>query len=268
MDLLNKIWKHFSQRIIHDNRGIWPALAFLGNPAFWSGAANAGTAAAGATGIAGMFGGGGGEESQPGWVDYYGKKMASGNYALQQNQLSQQRTVRDWMQYYYPQMKGLNEQLMPLIQQRLQQPGLPKELEQQVWQLAQQRLAKGYSGAENQLGNIMSSRGMLQSGPAMQSWMDKIALPRAQGEQQLGTDRAMANYSAMQQAIQEAMQMMGMAPNVQGGAGAGMQYPPQQQQQEPIDYSSLGALFAKGMGGLGGTKPGTQPTAQQYNVNV
>ena len=209
------------------------------------------------------------QESAPGWVDYYGKKMASGNYALQQNQLSQQRTVRDWMQYYYPQMKGLNEQLMPLIQQRLQQPGLPKELEQQVWQLAQQRLAKGYSGAENQLGNIMSSRGMLQSGPAMQSWMDKIALPRAQGEQQLGTDRAMANYSAMNDAISQALQMMGMAPNVQGGAGAGMQYPPQQQQQEPVDYSSLGTLFAKGMGGMfGGTSPGTKPTAQQYNVNV
>lgn len=248
MSLFNKIWNHFSQRVIHDNRGIWPALAFLGNPAFWSGAAN--VAGAG-TGIAGMFGGGGGGDENP-----YSDKMLAGNYALQQNNLAQQRTLRDWMQYYYPQMKELNENLMPLIQQRLKQPGLPPELEQQVWGLARQRLAKGYGDVENKLGNVLAGTGMMRSGPGIQSWMDKVALPRAQGEQQLGTDQALANYNAMQQAIQEAQQMMGMAPSPQGG-GYSM---PQQQQQQPVDYSSLGTLFAKGMGGIGGMfgrQPGT-----------
>ena len=207
----------------------------------------------GAAGVAGLFGGGGGN----GIDEDTANKMQWGNYALQQNALAQQRALRDWMQYYYPQMQGLNEKLMPLIQQRLQQPGLPPELEQQVWGLARQRLAKGYGDVENQLGNIMASRGTLNSGPAMQAWLQKVGLPRAQGEQELGTNQALANYTAMQQAIQEAQAMFGIAPSPSGG-GYSM---PQAQQQQPVDYASLGTLFAKGMGGLGnmfGKQPGIQ----------
>ncbi len=39
MNILKRVWNDFSRTVIHDNRGIWPALAFLANPAFWAGVA-------------------------------------------------------------------------------------------------------------------------------------------------------------------------------------------------------------------------------------
>jgi hypothetical protein len=58
--MFRQIWNDFKKRIIHDNRGIWPALAFLTNPAFWKGVAGVGSALGGAKAL------GGGEAQAPG----------------------------------------------------------------------------------------------------------------------------------------------------------------------------------------------------------
>lgn len=50
MNILKWLWNDFSKNVIHDKRGIWPALAFLGNPAFWQGAGQMAGAAGGVLG--------------------------------------------------------------------------------------------------------------------------------------------------------------------------------------------------------------------------
>ena len=89
--MLKRIWNHFYRTVIRDNRGIWPALAFLANPAFWQGAA--GAASAGGS-IASMFGGkkkGGGsvnlEDYYPSWT----KTTAN--------------TLANWVKQYLPQFQ-------------------------------------------------------------------------------------------------------------------------------------------------------------------
>jgi len=37
MNIFKRIWRNFSKRVIHDNRGIWPIFSFLTNPNFWAG---------------------------------------------------------------------------------------------------------------------------------------------------------------------------------------------------------------------------------------
>jgi hypothetical protein len=167
---------------------------------------------------------------------------------------------RRWMQTYYPQLTELSKTLSPLLTQRLQQPGLPPELEQSVWNLARQRLATGYEGLGNQIGNIASSRGMLQSGPVFQNWLNQVGLARAQGEQGMGVERAMANYQAMQDAINQSMTYMGL----QGVSPSGQTSTTQTQQ--PTDYSGMGSLFAKAIG-MFGNKTGTQAGSQFTGVN-
>ena len=168
------------------------------------------------------------------------------------------RQASQWGQYYYPQMRNITDILSPLIQQRLQQPGLPKELENQVWQLAKQRLASGYGDVERQLGNILAGAGTMRSGTGMQSWLEKIGLPRAQGIQQLGTERAMANYDAMQRAIQEAMGMVSGAPQASFGG-----VPSLVEEKPGIDWGDIGTLFGK-IPSLFGTK--SSPTAIPYGA--
>lgn len=48
------------------HKGIWPALAFLANPAFWAGAGKAAGGFAGAGGLQGLFGDGDGDEDERG----------------------------------------------------------------------------------------------------------------------------------------------------------------------------------------------------------
>lgn len=80
-EFVNDFFKH--SRAFHSRanseRGIWPALAFLANPAFWSGASNA----AGAAGsIMSMFGGGKDkdtkslEEMMPAWQSSAGQSLS------------------------------------------------------------------------------------------------------------------------------------------------------------------------------------------------
>lgn len=83
------LWKHL-KKTLSNERGIWPALAFLANPAFWSGAANAAGAAGG---IMSMFGGkkkGGSvnmEDYYPSWT-----KTAA-------------NTLAPWVKQYLPQFQ-------------------------------------------------------------------------------------------------------------------------------------------------------------------
>lgn len=178
------------------------------------------------------------------------------NYYAVQSQLAQQQL--DWSKYMQPQLQQLYGQLGPLLQQQLQKPGLPEDLETKVWQLARERMAKGYSGLSDQLGQLAASRGTLQSGATTQNWLDQVGLARAQGERELGVEKALANYQSQQQAISNAMGMMGGVPSNQSSMYGGMMQP---QQQQPMDYSGLGTLFAKLFQG-DGNKPGTSPGIQ------
>ena len=70
MNIFKRVWRDFSKRVIHDNRGIWPALAFLANPAFWSGVSKvlpmvAGMMNKGGSGGGGLLGGQAQQQQQP-----------------------------------------------------------------------------------------------------------------------------------------------------------------------------------------------------------
>ncbi len=213
-----------------------------------------GTLLGGIGGLAGGIGGlfSGGDEGGPEDLDIEMQRAI--NWEAQELA----RTLGPLQQQYYsnlfPQLNKLTSTLGPILQQQLQQPGLPPELEQQVWNLAKQRLARGAGDIESKLGHVLTSKNMLRSGEAPQAWLDKVGLPYLQELGTLGTQRGLANYDAFQRAIGNVQSFLGRTPT----------YSPsfsqiQQPTADDTDYAGLGSLFAKGLGQLGSI--GRKPTA-------
>ena len=200
------------------------------------------------SGLFGMFGGGGDDQS-----DADAQSQRAYNDA-QTRLASQNADFGDW---WNPQRQDIYKNLYPVIQNRLQGKGMDPELEQQIWKLGQQRIGKSYGQAGTQLGESLAGQGIGRGGVAPQAWLNQIGLPQAQATDQFSTERALANYQAQSQAIGEASNLFGQ----RGPTGTGLQ---QVQQDAPIDYSGIGGLFAKGGDALSGflskgNAPGTTP---------
>ena len=236
----------------------------------WAGIAAAGIGAVGSIGAAyignqGSGGGGSGGmmtqemfDSLPDTIrDYYKYQtsMASDN-------AGQSALGLDWTKFYEPEMKKVGGILSPLIQQRLSQPGLPPELDQQIWNLARNRLATGYNSLGTQLGEQAAGRGQLNSGATGQSWMDRVGLAQNTALNDMATQRAALNYDAMNQAIGQAQTFIGQNPVSYAGTAMLSPYGGSTSTEgKSTDYSGLGALFAQGASGLSniwGRSPGIQ----------
>jgi hypothetical protein len=206
--------------------------------------------------LAGLFGGG--DET----------KYPSEYLDLLKAQKTQADLANQYSQSYLPFSQQTMQNLGPLIQQRLTNPGLPTDLENRVWQLAQQRAGQGYSNLGNQLGISAAGRGVLNSGATMGNWMNQVGLAKAQGQEGMATERALANYQALNDAIQQAQSFMqGGQPQANFGGVPNLGQP-------GTDYGSLGSLFAQGLNMLGTQKNvqnvqgvGTQPgQSGQYGL--
>lgn len=176
------------------------------------------------------------------WFDFGGDNKQD-DLADALNNLYKQQAEKglSWMNYYQPQMESLNNALMPVLTQSLQNGGLPQELDESIWRNAQLRSAQGYDKLGDQLGSIMASRGTLNSGPALNAWMDKVGLAQAQDTSTMATEQAKTNYDYLQNAVKNAQTSLGLQPQ--------SSYSTMNYSQDSNDYSGWGSLIAKIMAG-------------------
>jgi hypothetical protein len=170
--MFKKIWGHFSRRVICDNRGIWPALAFLGNPAFWQGVAAVGSAAGG---IGSLFGGGDGD---------------SGDINLED--LLVYKQLPD-----YPEATGARETWWNKLQEWGKQPdyGAISPEWDKIWDLAKNKLTQYYWGGTMDTGlagkiKASAARRNVSQSPALQNMLTAMGMQEARDVSDLASQEA------------------------------------------------------------------------------
>lgn len=278
MSFLGRLWKAITsfkgiQSEFRQKKGIVAESALIASLAAGGGA---GAGAAGMSGaMATLYGllGGAGIGAMGGLMGGDGLSTGDKNFnrdwtaAFNKMRMDQQKAQLPFLQDYYSQ----SQQNLPVaFDQILQQiQGMPPELQEQMWQYGKRGIAEGYGKAGTGLGEALAGQGTLQSGIAPQAWLNKVGLPQAQAYSDLGLQQTLQNFQQKNLGVGNLMSMLGQTPQV--GAGGLNTLAMSQQQQQPVDWSSLGSMFAKGIGGLGqqpGTQPGAQSGADKYRYEL
>jgi len=152
-----------------------------------------------------------------------------------------------------PATAALRNLLMRELQQGLSTGGIPPEVEQQMFQRAQERLADPFAEQMERLQSYMQSQGLAGSTPALES-MSKAEKGYGQSLQDVSRDIAIENAMRRRDYISQALQMFG---TVKGGQPAAYEaaYKPWAARQQAVGNLAgrLGGGIGQGIGNWAGS---------------